>query len=134
MDYLEYSRATVLKNVSVYINYTEILKELKDGDVLALSYKTYLNKPSVAQLYFQNAVYIFSMPMYIEMLNAKINSLSATIYHHDGVLEDAIKKKYNVDLKKLSRVEYGEWDRYLSADQVGYAASDVAWIYSLNHA
>lgn len=154
VDYIKYSRDTILKDCKIHYNNDEFFETHKNCELIAFDSEG--NKPvSLAQICVDlNNVYLFDLPKYSEkiieiLINPNIKKIICDVYAEQRVFNIFIKNVYDIQvndrkslvtcihevfdikLKKPKSVHITGWKTPLSNKHIDYAAADVLWMYKL---
>lgn len=154
IDYLTYSRDTILKDVHVHINDTAFFEQ--KHAMLAFDSEG-ANPPVLAQFCSDPThVYLFWLPDYFEQVTSILKDPYITKIVCDGAAEEkffkfpllntidiqgperkslitCIKDKFNVELKKNKHIHMQGWHVPFTQDQIDYAAADAIWTLKINN-
>ncbi len=146
IDYLEYSRKTILNNVNTYLNEKLPLEKPK-----LISIDSEGQPIKLAQIAInENTVYLYTEIDYVKTLladpdikkilcdiSAEERSFGCNIVNYHDIqglerksLTRCIYEKYGIDLLKSKKIHFNNWD-IISEKHIEYAISDAIWTWKI---
>ena len=152
LDYLQYSRDTVLQDVTVHVNLPEFFSMYHT----MLSFDSEGGKPPCLAQFCSDptTVYLFYLPQFMKEVcdilqdsniakivcdkSAEEKSFGVSICNYVDIqggnrksLVTCIKEKFDVELKKDKRLHMNGWHQPFTKNQIDYAVADAIWTYKI---
>ncbi len=148
IDYLKYSRDSILTETTIHINNIEFFN--MSFNLVSFDSEG-SNPPCLVQFCFEPTnVYLFYLPQFKYQVSnilqnpnitkivcdvkSEEKSFKTNIINYIDIqgkerksLVTCIKDKYNIELKKNKRIHFKGWKQPFTQDQIDYAAADAIW-------